>query len=185
VVDGGISKVEIEYEGHASELNTKLVTNNILKGLLENIVDNVNIINAPVIAHERNIKVAETKHERECDYSTLVTLNISVGAEKTIFKGTLFKNEPRIVQVGDINLEAGLNGNMLFVENEDKPGLVGNLGKLLGDEKINIANFHLGRSKAKKGHAASLVEVDGSISKAVLEKIAKLPSVTKVRAFKF
>ncbi len=185
VVEGGISKIEIEYEGHAAELNTKLVTNNILKGMLENIVETVNIINAPVVATERNIKVAETKHERECDYSTLVTVNVAVGSEVTTIKGTLFNNEPRIVQVGDINLEASLQGNMLFVENEDKPGFIGGLGKLLGDEKINIANFHLGRGKAKKGHAVALVEVDGDFNNSLLEKISKLPSVIKAKALRF
>jgi D-3-phosphoglycerate dehydrogenase len=184
VAEGGISKVEIEYEGHAAELNTKLITNVILKGLLENAVENVNLINAPVIAQERDVKVAETKHERECDYSTLVTINISVGNSKTVVKGTLFNNEPRIVQVGDIILEASLHGNMLFVENEDKPGLIGGLGKILGDNKINIANFHLGRSKSKKG-AIALVEVDQDISADVLKTIAALPSVNKAKLLKF
>ncbi len=185
VVDGGISKIEIEYEGHAAELNTKLITNNILKGLLEEAVESVNVINAPIVAHERDIKVSETKHERDCDYSTLITINLTVGKDKTVVQGTLFNNEPRVVKVGDLNLEASLNGNMLFVENEDKPGLIGGVGTILGAGKINIANFHLGRSRNKKGLALAFVEVDGTIPADVVKKVEALPGVIKVRVFKF
>lgn len=185
VVDGGVSKVEIEYEGHAAELNTKLITNNILKGLLEAAVETVNVINAPVVAQERDIKVSETKHERECDYSTLVTVNLTVGKDKTTIQGTLFNNEPRIVKVGDINLEAALNGNMLFVENEDKPGLIGGVGSILGTAKINIANFTLGRSRTKKGLALAFLEVDGEIPADIVKKVTALPGVIKVRVFRF
>ncbi len=185
MVEGGIGKVEVEYEGTAAQLNTRLVTNNILKGLLENVVETVNVINAPVVANERNIKVAETKHDRDCDYSTLVTVTLTAGDSKTTVQGTLFNNEPRIVMVNDTYLEASLDGNMLLVENEDKPGLIGNLGKVLGDNKINIANFHLGRS-SQKGRAVSLVQVDSAdLPKALIGQIEALPNVVRVRNLKF
>jgi D-3-phosphoglycerate dehydrogenase len=185
IVEGGISKVEIEYEGHATELNTKLVTNIILRGLLENAVENVNMINAPVVAAERNIKVSEVKHERESDYTTLVTVTVNVSGQVHRFKGTLFNNEPRIVKIEDVNLEANLHGNMLYVENADKPGFIGALGKVLGDENVNIANFNLGRVDISQGKALALVEVDNEISQALVDKIAKLPNVLKAKSMKF
>ncbi len=185
VIDGGISKVEIAYEGAVAQLNTKLVTNVILRGLLENVVETVNMINAPVVAQERDIKVVESKNAEQGEYHTLVTVNITVGKETIAIRGTLFNDEPRIVNVGDVYLEASLNGNMLYVQNEDKPGLIGGLGKILGDNKLNIANFHLGRSKNKNGQAIALVEVDSDINSDVLGQIAKLPSVLKAKTLKF
>jgi D-3-phosphoglycerate dehydrogenase len=185
VVEGGISKVEIEYEGHAAELNTKLVTNVILKCLLENVVETVNMINAPVVAQERNIKVSEVKHEREGDYATLVTINLTVSGKVTSIKGTLFNNEARLVKVDDVNLEASLEGNMIFVENEDKPGLVGNIGQVLGENKINIANFHLGRAQKDAGKAIALVGVDNDVSDDLIAKIKKIPNALKVKFLKF
>ena len=74
---------------------------------------------------------------------------------------------------------------MILILNEDKPGLIGGVGNVLGDSKINIANFHLGRSGKNKGKAIALVGVDGTVSKEVLGKIEKLPSVLKVRVLKF
>jgi len=185
VVEGGISKVEIEFEGGAAQINTKLITNVVLKGLLENVVETVNMINAPVVAQERNIKVAETKHDRDCDYSTLISVNLTVGKEVTTVKGTIFNNEPRIVQVGDIHIEASLAGNMIYVENEDKPGLIGGVGKILGDNNVNIANFHLGRGQKNKGRAVALVTVDSDVSKEIIAKISALPNVVKVKYFRF
>ncbi|HCR85839.1 MAG TPA: phosphoglycerate dehydrogenase [Alphaproteobacteria bacterium] len=187
VADDGISKVTIEYAGEVSKLNTKPITNVIVKGLLESFVDPelVNIVNAPSIAKDRNIKITESKHEDSLEYNTLVTIKLEVKGKETSVSGSLFNSEPRLVSVDDVKLEAGLEGEMILILNEDKPGLIGGVGNVLGDSKINIANFHLGRSGKNKGKAIALVGVDGTVSKEVLGKIEKLPSVLKVRVLKF
>ena len=100
------------------------------------------------------------------------------------FVAAVADHSPRIVQVNDIRLEAGLASRMLYVNNEDKPGFIGSLGKLLGEASVNIANFHLGRSEAGKD-AIALVEVDQNIAPDVLAKIASLPSVHQAKVLTF
>jgi len=175
----GLNKVSIEFEGKVTELNTKPLTAAALNGLLSPLMEGVNMVNAPVVAKDRNIDVSEVRHERTAHYKTL--MRVTVHSDKGVFSvaGTLFGDKPRLVSVGDIALEASLGNRMLYVNNEDKPGLIGNLGNLLGEAKINIANFHLGRNK-EGSDAVALLEVDDEISAKLLEKIGKLPSVKAV-----
>lgn len=186
LIESGIKEVSIEYEGQVAKLNTKPITAALLKGLLSPAVDSVNMINAPLVAKERNIDVKETTHDRTDNYQTLVTLTVKTdkGADLHL-SGTLFGGKaPRIIEVGSVKLEAALGNTMLYINNEDKPGLIGNLGKLLGDAGINIANFHLGRGE-KKEDAIALVEVDQAIDEATLKSLGALPSVIRAKFLHF
>jgi D-3-phosphoglycerate dehydrogenase len=86
------------------------------------------------------------------------------------------------VEINEFPLEAAIGKTMLYVTNEDKPGLIGNVGTILGNHKINIANFHLGRSKTG---AVALMDIDGDIPEKVLAEIAKVPTVILAKVFKF
>lgn len=181
----GIKSVKIEYEGSVAKLNTKPVTAVLLKGLLTPLAEGVNMINAPLVAAERDISVSEVKHDRKSDYQTLVRLTVTTEKQEHSVSGTLFGGDkPRIVEISGIKLEAGLGERMIYVANEDKPGLIGDLGKLLGDAKINIANFTLGRN-TQKTDAIALVEVDQAVPEAILQQIGNLPSVKKVLLLNF
>jgi D-3-phosphoglycerate dehydrogenase len=184
LVESGIKSVNLEYEGAVSKYNTKPITSVILKGLLAVVVDSVNMVNAPIIAKEREINVSETKHARESDYNTLIRVTVKTDKEELYVAGTIFAAESRIVEVGSVKLEATIGHHMLYINNEDKPGLIGNLGKLLGDAKVNIANFHLGRGKTKTD-AIALLEVDTPLSEDLLEKVNKLPSVLRAKLLQF
>jgi len=184
LAESGIKSVAIHYEGLVSALNTKPLTAIALEGLLTPLVETVNMINAPVIAKERNIDVSEVKRAKSDDYQTLIRITVETEKRKLEVSGTLFGLKPRLVDVSGIKLEASLEASMLYVNNEDKPGLIGNLGKLLGEAKINIANFHLGRNDAKND-AVALVEVDDAVSAALIAEIAKLPSVKQVKILHF
>ena len=162
LTETGIKAVRIEYEGAVALLNTKPLTAVALEGLLAPLVETVNMINAPVIAKERNIEVSEVKHDRPGDYQTLIRITLTTEKRSRDVSGTLFGSQARLVEVGGIRLEAGFAPRMLYINNEDKPGLIGNLGKLLGEAKINIASFHLGR-KAENDDALALLEVDQPI----------------------
>jgi D-3-phosphoglycerate dehydrogenase len=179
MVKAGITKVAIAFEGKVTELNTKPLTAAALDGLLRPLMEGVNMVNAPLVAKERSIDVSEVRHERTAHYKTL--MQVTVTSDKGAFSvsGTLFGDKPRLVAIGEVPLEAGIGNRMLYVNNEDKPGLIGNLGHLLGEANINIANFHLGRNK-EASDAIALIEVDQDISPALLEKIRKLPSVKEV-----
>jgi len=189
IAETGIKKVVIEYEGAVTSLNTKPITAVLLKGLLTPILEGVNMVNAPVIAKERDIEIAEALIEsRECNYNNQITLTVITSQSERVIKGTLFGDEPRIVEVNDIKLEASLGDTMLYVHNEDKPGLIGNIGKVLGDNNVNIANFHLGRSDASNNSdkdALALVEIDSNIDESTQEEISKLPSVKQVKILQF
>ena len=184
MIKGGLSKITIEFEGKVTELNTKPLAAAALNGLLSPLMEGVNMVNAPVVAKERNIDVAEVRHERTANYKTLIRINAAYDGGSFSISGTLFGDKPRIVAVDDVPLEASIGNRMLIVANEDKPGLIGGVGQLLGDAKVNIANFHLGRNAAATS-AVALIEVDQGVSKDVLDKIAKLPSVKDVRALNF
>ncbi len=185
ITETGIKSVKIEYQGLVSQLNTKPLTASILKGLLTPLVESVNMVNAPVIAKERGIDISETKNERTDNYQTLIRLTLVTDKQTRESAGTVFGTQARIVEIHGVKLEAALGSNTLYVQNEDKPGLIGALGTYLGNAKINIANFHLGRNDKKKGDAVALLELDQPVSAKQLEEISKLPSVLKAKMLKF
>jgi D-3-phosphoglycerate dehydrogenase len=185
ILDSGIKSVKIEYEGAVAKLNIKPITSVLLTGLLRPLAESVNMVNAPVVAKERGIEVSEVKNEKSGDYQTLIKLTVVTEKGSQFVAGTLFGgSKPRIVEVDSVKLEAGLGAKMLYINNEDKPGLIGNLGKLLGDAKVNIANFHLGRGDNNKG-AIALVEVDQTPGNDLLEAVNKLPSVINAKLLSF
>lgn len=184
MTSSGITKVTIEYEGKVTELNTKPLTAAALNGLLSPLMEGVNMVNAPVVAKERNIEVSEIRHDRTAHYKTLMRITIVFDGGQFAISGTLFGDKPRVVALNDVLLEASLGNRMLYVANEDKPGLIGGVGQLLGEAKVNIANFHLGRN-LEATHAVALIEVDDAIDAKLLEKIGKLPSVKATRLLQF
>jgi len=178
----GLKAIKIEYLGKASQLNIKALTAVVLKGILEPIAETVNMVNAPAIAKERKIEVNEVKNENAEDYANMIRITVSGKGKSSVAGTVLVKGKARIVEINDFPLEAAIGKNMLIVRNEDKPGLIGNVGTVLGKNKINIANFHLGRNDSG---AVAVIEIDGEISEAVLADIAKQPNVTQVKLFKF
>ncbi len=185
ITDSGLSAVTIEYEGHVAELNTRPLTQLVLKGLLAPLLTSVNMVNAPLIARERNIAVSETKRERCSDYHTLIRVTVTTDQGKRVLSGSLFGGDkPRLVGIDDVAVEAELSPTMLFTRNEDKPGYIGRLGALLGDAGVNIATFHLGRT-IPGADAVALVSVDQLVDDALLERIHKLPGVVAAVALRF
>ena len=181
----GLKSVSIEYEGHAAELNTRPLTAIALAGLLTPLLDNVNMVNAPVIARERNIEVSEVKHSRPGHFQTLIRPTVTTERQSREVAGTLFGgSKPRLVEIKGIAIEAELGRHMLYLTNLDKPGFIGRLGTLLGDEKINIATFHLGRT-APGADAICLIEIDQPVDEALLGRIRTLPDVVQASALSF
>ena len=165
LTDTDIKAVSIEYEGQVAALNVKPLTQVALMGVLRPQLDSVNMVNAPVIARERGIEVAEVKHERDSDYNSMIRLTVTTEKHTRSVTGTLFGGKhPRIVEIKGIEIEAEFSPHMLYITNDDKPGFIGRLGTLLGENKVNIATFHLGRDKPG-GSAIALVQVDQPLSR--------------------
>lgn len=178
-------EIQIEYEGHVAALNTRPLTSLVLSGFLKPSMEGVNIVSAPARAKERGINVAETKREKSKDLLTLIRVTI-VGTSGThSVAGSIFSGEQaRLVAVDNVPIEATLDGEMLFIKNLDKPGLVGAVGTLLGDANINIADFNLGRIPGKN-KAIALISVDGTIDAKISDAINALEQVEYVKVLRF
>jgi D-3-phosphoglycerate dehydrogenase len=181
-IGGSIKEVAIEYSGEIANYDLAPLTVSILKGMLEPaLADRVNYVNAPLLAKERGIKVSESKTSDTEGFTSLITLKTKNKEGEHSIGGTLFgKGDPRIVRVDTFLTEAIPEGNILFMHNYDKPGVIGVIGKTLGSKKINIAKMHLSRQKIG-GVAISLIHVDGPVSAAVLKKINTLPHIISVK----
>jgi D-3-phosphoglycerate dehydrogenase len=185
LAEAPIEAVGIAYEGHAAELNVKPLTAIVLTALLAPQLDTVNMVNAPVICRERNIRVSETRMSAEGDFHTLIRVQVSTSAATRAVAGTLFGgSKPRITEVEGVPMEAELGANTLFVRNKDKPGFIGNLGRTLGEAGINIASFHLGRT-APGEDAICLVQVDQTMDELVLSQLCTIPHVIQAKLLRF
>ncbi len=180
--EGGVTEITIEYQGDASTINTAPVTIAAIKGFLNPILEEtVNFVNAPVIAKERGIEVREVKSTDEGDYQSMIALRVKAKDKESYFAGTLFsKKDPRIVYIDKFKVEIVPEGELLFMYNNDKPGVIGNIGALLGKNKINIARMHFGRETAG-GKAISVVSIDTHASPQIIDEIKKLPNILSVK----
>ena len=191
---GALRSLAIEYEGQAAALNHRPLTAAAVAGLLGPLMEGVNMVNAPVIARERGMDVAETVHDRPSEYQTLVRLTVSsdregrsdgTGRLTRSVAGTLFgAASPRLVEIKGIKVEADFGRHMLYVTNQDRPGFIGRFGAALSDAGINIATFHLGRAAAG-GDAICLASVDTPVPEAVLHQVRALPLVVQATTLQF
>jgi D-3-phosphoglycerate dehydrogenase len=183
--EGVIRRLVIEYEGHAANLNHRPLSAAVIAGLLSPVMEGVNMVNAPVAAHERGIDVAETVHDRPSEYQTLVRVTVEADRLTRSVAGTLFAgSRPRIVEIKGIRVEADFAPNMLYVTNQDKPGFIGRFGATLAGAGINIATFHLGRAE-RGGDAICLVSVDETVPEVVLAMVRTLPLVVQATSLSF
>ena len=180
-----LTKIAIEVEGAAAQLNIKPISGAVLCGLMRRYSDTVNMVNAPFLAKERGLDVREVRHDREGDYHTLIRVTVETSQGERSVAGTLFGNgEPRLVEAFGIKVEADIDGHMLYIVNEDAPGFIGRIGTLLGEAGLNIGTFHLGRRSAG-GEALLLLSIDAPIPEPVLWKACNLPGVKMVKALQF
>ncbi|MBV9931632.1 MAG: phosphoglycerate dehydrogenase [Alphaproteobacteria bacterium] len=179
------SGVSIEVEGAAAQLNQKPITGAVLAGLMKVYSDTVNMVNAPFLAKERGLDVREVRHDREGDYHTLVRVAVRTPEGEKAVAGTLFANAaPRLVDMFGIRVEAELEGQMIYIVNDDAPGFIGRLGTTLGEAGVNIGTFSLGR-RAAGGEAVALVAVDSPVGADLVARLEAIPGVRRVAALRF
>jgi len=181
---GAVDEVRIEFSGDLADYETKPLTVALLKGMLSSArdVETVNYVNAPLIAEEQGIVVSEGRTRRDVNFTNKVSVFFRTKDREDCLVGVIFGKEgpPRIVRMNDYFFEAVLEGNILVMENMDKPGTIGNMGVLLGENNINIAGFQLGRNEIG-GRAVAFINVDGPVPPEVLEKASKLPNILSVK----
>ncbi len=180
--EGAVEEVTITYSGEAADLETASITLAALKGLLSPILEEpVNYVNAPDIAKDRGIVVNEAKRSNSGNFASLLSIEVKAADQVRIVTGAIFnKSEPRFVEIDRMALEVIPEGMMLYLFNEDQPGVIGSLGQLLAKNGVNISSMQLGREKSG-GKAISVVGIDSVIDAAGLEEIKALPHVIAVK----
>ncbi len=182
--EGSLKSVTIRYGGEVAEYTLAPLTIAVLKGLLTPICgETVNFVNAPSLAKERGIAVNESKSTRTEDFVNYIELEVYQNHETFRIMGTLFGNQqPRIVRINEFVTDVVPKGCVIFIHNEDKPGVVGTVGTILGKNKINIAEMSLGRvKKGKKMMAMTVINTDSDVPDRALKAIKKFRPVLDVK----
>ena len=185
LTETGISKVQLSYDGVVAGMNTKALTSAALAGLLRPMLEEVNVVSAPIMAKDRGIDIEEMTREGHSDYESLITVTLETERGPRGVSGTVFADgRPRIVNIKGIRMDAEFGPSMIYITNLDKPGFIGRFSSTLGEAGINIATFHVGR-EAPGGNAVALIEIDGELPPDVLAKVRALPQVQSARPLKF
>jgi len=191
VSEGTIEEISLRYGGHIASWKTELIRNAAVKGILNQALEEkANLVNAASIADSRGLRVLESHKERSSEGSAASVLSILLksSSEEHLVKGAvLHGNAPRLLHVDGIDVEAPLERNLIYLRNRDVPGVIGRVGTVLGNDKINIANFSLGRrsdaaDSTQPSEAIAVVHVDGSVPDGVLKKLRKIPAVQTAKA---
>ncbi|MBN2831086.1 MAG: phosphoglycerate dehydrogenase [Candidatus Omnitrophica bacterium] len=185
LIEGRFQELDISYSGGIAAYDLSPLTMALCKGLLLPILkENVNFINAVSLAKDRGIKIKEAKSSKEDEFVNLIQLAIKTDKEIRIISGTLSGNkQPRIVKIDEYYIELAPSQDMIYIENWDKRGLIGNLGTFLAEEGINIAAMSIGRDKPG-GKAISVWNVDSRVSGELIQKIKKLENILTAKGIK-
>ncbi len=188
VSEGTLEEIALRYSGHIAEAKTELIRNAAIKGILnQSLEEKANLVNAATIADSRGLRVTEEcKPKKAADDDSVLALRLKTSSEEHVVKGSVLNHEPRLLHVDGIEAEAPLERNLVYMRNRDIPGVIGRVGTILGEHKINIANFSLGRrAEAEPGQpreALAVVHVDGDVPEAVIAELRKAAGVQKAKA---
>ncbi len=184
--EGNFESVHISYNGRIAEGKTDLIRNSAIEGILGH-SDGVNRINAASVAEERGIRIHEEKKEvASGGAGNVLKLTIHTRAGDVMASGTVLHGvSARLLSLNGIDIEAPLEGTLLVLRNQDVPGVIGRIGTILGEHRVNIANFALGRTgrdpRVPEGTALAVVQVDGEITDAVLRALRRIEAISEVR----
>jgi D-3-phosphoglycerate dehydrogenase len=173
LADGALRSVEVRYLGRVGEADTRVLTLGVVKGVLRGVVhEPVSFVNAPLIVQERGIAISEMRSSVSSDYVNLVAVRAETDEGPVSVAGTLVgkRNDQRVLQVNGYDIEMAPARNMLFFEYEDRPGVIGKVGTILGEHGINIATMDVGRASAG-GTALMGLTLDTSVGQDVIEEI--------------
>jgi len=181
-----IKSARIKYQGEPASRPTRLITNAIAAGLLQHAFEDVNIVNAELLAKERGIDVTEMTSTAAHDFASLVSVTLDTSGGETTVAGTIFGNEfLRLVRIDDYQMDAFLDGLMLVYRHRDVPGLIGAIGTTFGKHHVNISRMALGRERnTPGGKSIAILNLDNEPSDAAMKEVAAHPEVTGVQLVK-
>jgi D-3-phosphoglycerate dehydrogenase / 2-oxoglutarate reductase len=190
ISDSNPVTVRFTYSGRVAELNTTLVRNAGLSGLLaRSLASKANLINAMQIAADRGLNINEN-HLLRGGHTDSIRIEIETSAGKTSVEGAVVLDKPRLLAVDGIYCEAPLDGYLLYLKNLDVPGVIGYVGTVMGKNGINIANFSLGREEASErdhapAKATAIISCDGAVPDHVISQLLENPSIRQARNVEF
>lgn len=178
---GAVSGCNLTYRGEVTKHNTRLLTAAFCAGLLAQAVEEANIVNAEVLLRERGIRLTEENRSDMGAFSSSITVELACGDEMLAAAGTLFGNNmPRLIRLGDYRMESYLDGNLLIFTHSDVPGIIGRVGTIFGNHKVNIAQMSVGRT-SPGGGAVGVLNLDSLPSQSAIEEVLSNPDVQSVR----
>ena len=190
ISSGSIEEISLRYSGHIAEWKTELIRNAAIKGILnQTLEEKANLVNAASLADARGLRIHEA-HKAKASTGragSVLSLFLKSSTEEHTVKGAvLHGTAPRLLNVDDIDVEAPLERNLIYLRNNDVPGVIGKVGTILGEGEINIANFSLGRrsgeTPSQPREAIAVVHVDGRVPEEVLRKLERIPAVLQAKA---
>lgn len=186
LANGAIHEVEVEYKGEISELDTKMVTTAVLKGILNPILQEVvNYVNAPSIAKSRNIKVKEVKYKEAENFANLLTVRIKAKKDEVIsIQGTLFGEEARIVSINGYRVDVDPHARILICPHINCPGIIGKVGSVMGAAGINISSMQVGKTDVS-GTNIMVLSVDNDIPSHVLDEVVAIEGIFGAKLVNF
>lgn len=182
LIEGGLERVTVEYNGEVASLTVAPLTIAVLKGLLTPILeDAVNFVNAPVIAKERGIEVKEVRSSDAGDFTSVIRVRVEAGKKAHRIAGTLFhRKDPRIIEIDNFQVEVVPEGHMMLILNIDRPGVIGTVGQILGEHNINIARMQCSREE-RGGNALLIIGLDAPLPSGVYESIKREKNILSVK----
>ncbi|MCL2509784.1 MAG: phosphoglycerate dehydrogenase [Methanomassiliicoccaceae archaeon] len=175
-----IDELEITYCGELAAKQTKLLTVSAVIGILRNIIgrDNANIINALPVAKQKGISIKESTTEKSADYANMIEIKVASKGKKTVIKGTVLGDQPRLVGYDEFSFDTPMSGDLVLMAYKDSPGIIGAVGTVCGNNNINIAQMSVGRYKSD---ALMVMTVDQTVPPHVLKKIAEISGMCDVK----
>lgn len=182
LLEGGLERMTVEYSGEVAGLMVAPLTIAVLRGLLTPILeDPVNYVNAPIVAKDRGIEVKEVKSSDAGDFTSVIRVKVEAGKKSHQVAGTLYnRKDPRIIEIDRFKVEVVPEGHLLLILNEDRPGVIGTVGHVLGDHNINIARMQCSREE-RGGNALLIFGLDAPLPAAVLDQITSSKHILSVK----
>ncbi|KUP93225.1 phosphoglycerate dehydrogenase [Tritonibacter horizontis] len=183
--DEPITAINVLYDGVVADMNLEALNCAVIAGIMKNVNPDVNMVSAPVVAKERGIQISTTNQDKSGAFDGYIKVSVVTGKRERSVAGTVFSDgKPRFIQIKGINIDAEVGQHMLYTTNNDKPGIIGALGRTMGDMDVNIANFTLGRAIVG-GEAIALLYVDAPVPAEARAKLAETGLFTQIKPLEF
>lgn len=181
VTVGSIQEIAITYSGELADVDTAPLTRTVLRGVLSfRLGEEVNYVNAPLLAKVRDITVTEKKSAHNRGFTNLLTVTLKTTQQTRTVAGTRLNGYgARIVKIDDFAIDVAPEGYLLYIHHNDRPGVIGRVGSILGNNDVNIATMQVGRRDIG-GDAIMMLSVDKPVSAELLDSMGELPEVKSV-----